>query len=224
MEAENPPQVLDTYIMSVTQGDGQITIHSRIEGDPTLARNKTAGKSPSGGIMRGRGMGCPVTEVGEVGPPSNGRGCKDGPVREVGEVDPPHNAERGPFGPGIASGRPRVLGVTPPRPPQGGGLSALATVVPSATYTLDELETTANVGGRFPGEATVKAKWKNDGKVLELSMVQKTRDGRKITTHERWELEEGGMVLRVQRSIEGARGKDKLKLAFKRLASSDEHR
>lgn len=96
-------------------------------------------------------------------------------------------------------------------------------MVPSATYTLDEKETTANLGGRFAGEAKLKAKWKYGGKVLELSTVQKTRDGKKVTTRETWELEDAGKVLRIERSVEGARGKDRLKLAFKKLETTDEH-
>jgi len=206
MEAENPPQSLDSYTMSVTQSDHEVTVHSRIEGDATVARRKVSGvpmgSSPEDMMTRGGGTGGRIGEVGEVTKVNSPNDVRVSPAR-------------GPVGP------PWVLSIPPPSPPKGGSLSALATVVPSATYTLDERETIANVGGQFPGGAKLRTKWKNDGTVLELSMLQMTTAGKQIATTERWELEDGGRVLRVERSIEGARGKNKLKLTFKRLASAE---
>ena len=73
--------------------------------------------------------------------------------------------------------------------------------------------------GVYPGggDGSVKANWKNDGKVLELSMLRKLQDAdRTITSHERWKLAEGGKVLKLERTVESPRGKDKVKLTFRR--------
>jgi len=217
VEAQNPPQALDSYTLSVTQGQREITVDSKIEADAMAGGRGSGGRSPDdsagGGRQRGGGRsGGGMGRSGGIGFPGGGLGL---PGSRRGGTGGGGGYPGG--GGGGTAGRTRPQG-------QGGGFSALATVVPSATYTLDEKETTANVAGRFPGEAKLKTKWKNDGKVLELSMVQKTRDGKKITTTERWELEDGGRVLRVERSVEGARGKDKLKLTFKKLASEEQPR
>jgi hypothetical protein len=85
------------------------------------------------------------------------------------------------------------------------------------TYNLDGTETTAEIAGRMPGKATLKAKWLDDGKILELTSVrQASFQGNEftITTREHWELAEDGKVLKVHRVTESPRGSQETKLVF----------
>lgn len=87
----------------------------------------------------------------------------------------------------------------------------------TAVYNLDGSETTANVEGRFPGKATRKAKWMNEGKTLELNTVLNANvqgNDVTITTLEHWELAEDGKVLKVHRVTESPRGKNENNFVF----------
>jgi len=86
-----------------------------------------------------------------------------------------------------------------------------------ATYMLDGSETTAEVGGRMPGKATLKAKWMMDGKVLELNTVRNVTfqdNPVTITQKEHWELADDGKVLKIHRTTESPRGTQESKLTF----------
>jgi len=85
------------------------------------------------------------------------------------------------------------------------------------TYNLDGSETTAEMGGRMPGKATLKAKWMDGGKGLELQAVRNINaQGNEftVTTKEHWELAEGGKVLKVHRVSETPQGSQESKLTF----------
>jgi hypothetical protein len=85
------------------------------------------------------------------------------------------------------------------------------------TYNLDGSETTAEMGGRMPGKATLKAKWMDGGKSLELQTVRNINaqgNEMTITTKEHWELAEGGKVLKVHRVSETPRGNQEATLTF----------
>ena len=85
------------------------------------------------------------------------------------------------------------------------------------TYMLDGSETTAEVGGRMPGKATLKAKWMMDGKVLELNTVRNVTfqdNPVTITIKEHWELADGGKLLKIHRTTESPRGAQEEKLSF----------
>jgi len=87
----------------------------------------------------------------------------------------------------------------------------------TAVFNLDGSETKADVEGRFPGKATRKAKWMNDGKTLELNTVLNGNfQGNEvtITTLEHWELAEDGKALKVHRVTESPRGKNEISLVF----------
>jgi hypothetical protein len=87
----------------------------------------------------------------------------------------------------------------------------------SFTYNLDGSESTAEVQGRFPGKATLKAKWQGDGKILELTRVRTmSREGQEltITTTEHLELAEGGKVLKAHVSNQTPQGARESKLTF----------
>jgi hypothetical protein len=143
------------------------------------------------------------------------------PEREPGEGFP----GGGGFPSGPGGGFPRGPGGGFPGGPGRGfpgggppsGLMVLGMVIPSATYSLDGKETTAELEGRMPGTATLKARWVKDGKALELSTVRHVDfQGNSVTftSKERWELAEGGEVLSLQRSVETPRGTDTVKLTF----------
>jgi hypothetical protein len=73
------------------------------------------------------------------------------------------------------------------------------------------------LGAPMPGTATLKTKWKKDGKVLELSAVRRLAvqgNNVTVTTKERWELAEDGKVLRVQRTVGTPMGMDEAKFTF----------
>jgi hypothetical protein len=92
-----------------------------------------------------------------------------------------------------------------PRPPQ------------KRNYNLDGSETTQEITGRMPGKAALKAKWQDDGKILELSSVLKANvqgNDITITTTEHWELADGGKTLKVHRKAENPRGTQETKLVL----------
>lgn len=86
-----------------------------------------------------------------------------------------------------------------------------------STYNLDGSETTAEMGGRMPGKATLTAKWSSDGKALDLTSVRKfNAQGNEVTrtTKDHWELADGGKTLKVHRNSEGRQGPQESKLVF----------
>ena len=93
------------------------------------------------------------------------------------------------------------------------------TVEASFSYNLDGSETTQEMTGRMPGKAALKAKWQDDGKILELSSVLKANvqgNDVTITTTEHWELADGGKTLKVHRTQESPQGTRETKLTFAR--------
>jgi len=139
------------------------------------------------------------------------------PQRESGEGFPGGGGFPGGSGGGGFPGGPGGGG-----PPGGGppsGLMALRMVIPSATYSLDGKETTAEVEEPMPGTATLKATWAKGGKGLELSVVRDLDfQGNSVTftSKETWKLSEDGEVLKLERTIETPRGKDTVKLTFRK--------
>ena len=87
--------------------------------------------------------------------------------------------------------------------------------VEKMAYNLDGTESTAELGGRMPGKATLKAKWM--GEILELKSVRKVSvQGNEVTftITEHWELADGGKSLKVHRTTESPRGSQEAKLTF----------
>ena len=86
-----------------------------------------------------------------------------------------------------------------------------------SSYNLDGSETTAEMGGRMPGKATLKAKWLDSGKSLELKAVRNFEvQGNQVTatTTDHLELAEGGKVLKVHQVSESPRGTQETKFVF----------
>jgi len=85
------------------------------------------------------------------------------------------------------------------------------------SYNLDGSETTVDVTGGRPGKATLKAKWLDDGKILELSRVQTSNvqgNEVKTTSTEHWELADNGRTLKVHRVSENPQGARESKFVF----------
>jgi hypothetical protein len=147
------------------------------------------------------------------------------PARESGESSPRGGGFPGgpgggfPGGPGGGGfpGGPGGGGFPGGGPPSG--LMALGMVIPSATYSLDGKETTAELEGRMPGTATLRAKWTKDRKGLELSVVRHVDiqgHSATFTSKERWKLSEDGEELKLERTIETPHGTDSIKLVFRK--------
>ena len=87
----------------------------------------------------------------------------------------------------------------------------------TTSYNLDGSETTAEVGGRMPGKATMKTKWMSDGKILEINTVRTGNfQGNEvtITTVEHWELADDGKTLKIHRKSETPQGARESKLTL----------
>jgi hypothetical protein len=155
-----------------------------------------------------------TTLGGDFKPPERGSGegvpGGGGPPGGPGDEGFPGGPEGGPPPGGPEGGGPRGGG-----PP--GGFMAFGMVIPSATYSLDGKETTAELERPMPGTATLKASWAKDGKTLELSAARHVDfrgESVTFTTKERWKLSEGGQSLSLERTVDTPRGKETVKLTF----------
>lgn len=97
---------------------------------------------------------------------------------------------------------------------QGGGMGLGMGVV---TYKLDGSESKIESAGGRGGAATVKAQWKDGGKVLELTNSRSFNiQGNDMTrtVKDRWELADGGKTLKIKRSVDGMQGSQESTLVF----------
>lgn len=79
----------------------------------------------------------------------------------------------------------------------------------TASYKLDGTEVTVESAGGRGGPAKLKAQWRDGGKVLELTSTRSFNfQGNEMsrTTKQRLELAEGGKVLKVKLTVDGAQG------------------
>jgi len=84
-------------------------------------------------------------------------------------------------------------------------------------YNLDGSSTTADIGGRMPGKATLSSKWLDGGKSLELKTIRNFEvQGNQVTatTTDHLELGDGGKALKVHRVTESPRGSQENTLVF----------
>jgi hypothetical protein len=99
-------------------------------------------------------------------------------------------------------------------PPGGGGRGGGMMGGGPLTAKLDGSETASETPR---GKQTVKAKWMDDGKILELSTVanMSTPNGDfTMTTTEHWELADGGKTLKVHQKRETPRGPMETSMVF----------
>ena len=85
------------------------------------------------------------------------------------------------------------------------------------TYNLDGSETTADVVRPLAGVMSLKARWIEPAKTLEMtSTITGDNNGKDvtITTREQWQLMENGRTLQIIRTRETPQGKQRFKLYF----------
>jgi hypothetical protein len=201
------PLQLDSYTMVVTQNATQLKVETTVEmkdnSDATDGGNPTG---QNGGGSPRRGGGSYPGRTGVSFPGAGGMGLPGSGGYPGGGGYP-----RGGNGP-RSSGD------------QQSGTRALRTYLPTATYVLNGNETTAEVTGRMPGKATLKAVWKKGGRVLNLSMIQKLDAGDNtvtVETKETWEFSKDGKTLKMERNVKTPRGSDSVKLAFRKGEDSE---
>lgn len=101
---------------------------------------------------------------------------------------------------------------------QGGGRGGRGGMgMGTATYKLDGSESRVESAGGRGGAATLKALWKDGGKVLELTNSRSfNSQGNDMTrtVKDRWELADGGKTLKVKRSVDGMQGSQESTLVF----------
>jgi hypothetical protein len=100
---------------------------------------------------------------------------------------------------------------------QGGGRGGPGMRMPISTYKLDGTETKMESTGGRGGAVTLKAQWKDGGNALELTNTRSVNlQGNETTrtTTERWELAEGGKVLKVKHTVDGGQRTQESTLVF----------
>lgn len=132
----------------------------------------------------------------------NGASGDSGTPRERGAQDDNMGRRRGGAG-GQGGGR--------------GGRGGMGMGMGTATYKLDGSETKVESAGGRGGAATLKAQWKDGGKVLELKNSRSfSMQGNEMTrtVKDRFELTDGGKTLKVKRSVDGMQGSQESTLVF----------
>lgn len=85
------------------------------------------------------------------------------------------------------------------------------------TYRLDGSETSAEVARPLRGTMSLRAKWNEAAKTLELTAANTGEVADKpmtVTTREEWQLLDGGKALRITRTRETPQGRQQSKLYF----------
>jgi hypothetical protein len=203
--SSTPANFSGTWVLDKNKSDGLPPQWQNIESytmvvtqdDKQLTvENKIAGGARAGGEQNGAsGVGGRRQGGGQAGGQGSGqgggqRGGIDGGRREGG------------FG-GQGGGR--------------GGRGGMGMGMGTATYKLDGSETKIESAGGRGGGATLKALWKDSGKVLELTNTRSFNlQGSEMTrtTKDRWELADGGKTLKVKRTIDGPQGTQESTLVF----------
>lgn len=191
-----PLQNVESYRMIVTQDEKQLSVENKIVG---------------GTRERGVGPG------GEVQSGPYGTGYPGGGHRGMGG-----------YGGGIG-GRSRAgTGGWPggtARSRRGSTRAGSGMPLPKAVYRLDGEDTLVETSGPMPGTATLRARWKDEGKALELTTIRSLNSqGSEVNlmTTERWNLQEDGSALKVERTTDTPRGTRKSELIFIKQGGEDE--
>lgn len=182
-------QNVESYTMVVTQDDKQLTVENKIAGGARGGDQNSA--SGENNTPRDRG--------GQAGGQAGSQGSgQDGSMTG--------GRRRGGFGGqggGQGGGR--------------GGRGGMGMGTGTATYKLDGTESKVESAGGRGGAATLKAQWKDSGKVLELTNSRSFNvQGNDMTrtVKDRWELADGGKTLKVKRSVDGMQGSQESTLVF----------
>lgn len=207
-QTKNLPQGLESYSMVVNQNPDQLQVKTELKGDLSPA-DDMGGQYPNGGSGTGNTGGYPGGYPGRMG----GMGRIGG----MGGIGGGPMGEGIPGMPGSRGGRPRSMG-------QSGSKSAAFTLYPEgAVYKLNGSESTAELGGPAHEDATSKAEWAKDGKLLKLSLQSNgdsSMSGRTIELKDQWKFSKDGQSLLVDRTVHSARGSTTFHLVFHKQAAN----
>ena len=182
-------QNVESYTMVVTQDDKQLTVENKISGGARGDQNSASGETNAPRDRAGQGGSQDGSMTG--GRRRGGFGGQGG--GQVGGQDG-----------GQGGGR-------------RGGRGGMGMGMGTATYNLDGSESKVESAGGRGGAATLKAQWKDGGKVLELTNARTFNvQGNDMTrtVKDRWELADSGKTLKVKRSVDGMQGSQESTLVF----------
>ncbi|HXU39801.1 MAG TPA: hypothetical protein VN937_25840 [Blastocatellia bacterium] len=183
-------QNVESYTMVVTQDDKQLTVENKIAGGARGGdQNSASGENNAPRDRVGQGSGQGSSQDGSM---TGGR-RRGGFGGQVGGQDG-----------GQGGGR-------------RGGRGGMGMGMGTATYKLDGSESKVESAGGRGGAATLKAQWKDGGKVLELTNARTFNvQGNDMTrtVKDRWELADSGKTLKVKRSVDGMQGSQESTLVF----------
>ena len=134
----------------------------------------------------------------------------DTQILAKGDFDPARSQQPDSVGGNVLTGAPIKTGSM-------GGNTAVFTVAPEATYSLEGKKTSDHVPGI--GDATFRAKWGKDGKSLELWMVHSVvvdQMNVDTTVKDKWVLSEDGQSLKLQRTVSSQQGSSTANLLLKK--------
>lgn len=213
-QTKNLPKGLKSYRMLVRQNGQQLKVKTSLKGDLRPV-GVLAEPYPGSGLP---GSGSPV------GYPGSSRGRMGGGMGRAGGMGMPGGGMAHPMGERI----PTISGGNN-RGGESGGESrsqrradAFLFFPSNATYHLDHGETTARLGGPMHADATAKARWVKNGKVLKLSLEGNQYSGPSgdIQLEDRWKLSKDGQSLIVDRDFHSIRGSTTLHLVFHKQATA----
>jgi hypothetical protein len=206
-QTKSLPQGLESYSMTVNQNPDQLKMKTALKGDlstpPESSYPGGAGGSYPGGYPGGMGR---MGRMGGMGMPIGGVG--GGPMGEGGP------GGTGMPGGGGGGGRPHSMG-------QSGKKSAAFSLYPdSAAFKLDGAQSTAEFGGPEHEDATSKATFSKNGKLLTISLESagdSSANGSSIK--DQWKLSKDGQSLLVDRTVHSSRGSVTFHLVFHKQAA-----
>ncbi len=208
-QTKSLPQGLESYSMAVNQNPDQLKLKTALKGDlstpPESSYPGGGGGSYPGGYPGGMGR---MGRMGGMGMPIGGVGG-GGPMGEGGPG-------MGMPGGGGGGGRPHSMG-------QSGKKSAAFSLYPdSAVFKLDGAQSTAEFGGPEHEDATSKAVWSKNGKLLKISLESSgdsSASGRSIKVDDEWRFSKDGQSLLVDRTVHSVRGSVTFHLIFHKQAA-----
>jgi hypothetical protein len=212
-QTKSLPQGLESYGMVVSQNPDQLQVKTSLKGDLNPPENTqgpySGGSGGRGGYGYPGGMGR-MGRMGGMGMPMGGMG--GGPMSEGG----PGMGMPGGGGAG-GSGRPRSTGGSRSK-------SAAFTLYPdSAVYKLNGTQSTAEFGGPEHEDATSKAEWAKNGKLLKISLESSGDaggSGSSLKMTEEWKLSKDGKSLLVDRTVHSSRGSTTFHLVFNKQTTA----
>ena len=223
-QTKNLPQGIESYGMTIKQTAQQLDVQTTLKGDLRPMANLP--NEPNGPNGRTQGPDSPGRYPGDS-PGGYPRGMGGGMgMPRVGGMGMPGGRAAGPMGEGIPGGTmPRGGGGEGRRPSAGRSqaIAAFKFYPDNAIYKLDGSESTAKLGGSAQSGASLKANWEKGGKQLKLSVTgddDSDRRGEQIQLKDVLKLSKDGQTLKVDRTVQTARGSSTLHLVFHKQGSA----